>query len=585
MRRLLGAVLVLSYLSACQNPRVLTPLKTEVDTAASSAPALVSAATPPDAVLDDILLAGEASFDGNAIVAEPRIHVAAENVDIRAFVAGLLVDSVYSVVIHPDVYGEVTMNVKDVTLAEVMQLLGRMYNYDIQLNGKVYQVLPPDLKTEIIAIDYLLMKRNGTSSVNINAGGVSQNANGGGNNGNNVGGNNQNNQNANNFSNNQQGGLGGAQGNGTFVTTENETNFWYGLHHSLATILGMQPNNGGAGALGGVNGAQGAGLNGTGGSSALHELGTTDEEGRMVAVNPITGLVTIRAFPKEVDSVKEFLTRSQQILERQVIIEAKIVEVTLNDDYQQGINWTQALAHAGDTDFIFSTTAGATVNSTASSLGGVTNIRFQNKDFTGVVNLLDTQGNVQVLSSPRITAINNQKAVIKVGVDEYFVTDVSNTTVTGNATTTAPEIDLTPFFSGIALDVTPQINDEGYIILHIHPSVIETAEQEKVVTLNEQQFVLPLARSNIRESDTIIKARSNEIVVIGGLMQTSLSDSYSQTPGVGALPLVGNLFRTKRETEVKKELVILLKASIVGAGTWQQQLKRSSELLDDWYQE
>lgn len=579
MRRLLGAVFVLSYLSACQSPRVLTPLKNEVDTAANAAVNVEATATPSDAVLDDILLAGDESFSSDTLVEEPRIQITAEYVDIRTFVAGLLVDSVYSVVIHPDVSGEITMNVKDVTLPEVMRLLSRMYNYDVQLEGKVYQILPPGLKTEIIAIDYLMMKRNGTSSVNVNAGGVSQNANNNNNSSSGGGSNNNSNfsNNSNSGNNNSQGGFGGGQGAGTFVQTENETNFWYGLHHSLATILGMQASAGGG--SGESPNSQNSG------SSALHELGTTDESGRVVAVNPVTGLVTIRAFPQEINSIKEFLSRSQQILERQVIIEAKIVEVTLNDDYQQGINWTQALAHAGDTDFIFSNTGGSTVNSTASSLGGVTNIRFQNKDFTGVVNLLDTQGNVQVLSSPRITALNNQKAVIKVGVDEYFVTDVSNTTVTGNATTTAPEIDLTPFFSGIALDVTPQINDEGYVILHIHPSVIETAEQEKIVTLNEQQFVLPLARSNIRESDTIIKARSNEIVVIGGLMQTSISDTYSQTPVVGDIPVVGNLFRSKRETEVKKELVILLKASIVGAGTWQQQLKRSSELLDDWYQE
>lgn len=579
MRRLLGAVLVLSYLSACQSPRVLSPLKSEVDDAVNAASINDLGATPPKSVLDDILLAGDDSFGSNEILTEPRIQVTAEYVDVRNFVAGLVRDSVYSVIIHPEVSGEITMNVKDVTLAEVMQLLGRMYNYDIQLDGKVYQILPPGLKTEIIAIDYLMMKRNGTSSINVNAGGVSQNSNNSGGNNSNNGSNNQNQSssgNGNNSGNNnsQNGNSNGGQGAGTFVTTENETNFWYGLHHSLSTILGMQ-------ATGGGDSASGAGSN----SSALHELGSTDDKGRVVAVNPITGLVTIRAFPKEIRSIKEFLNRSQQILERQVIIEAKIVEVTLNDDYQQGINWTQALTHAGDTDFILSTTAGSIGNSTSSSLGGATNIRFQNKDFTGVVNLLDTQGNVQVLSSPRITALNNQKAVIKVGVDEYFVTDVSNTTVTGTATTTTPEIDLTPFFSGIALDVTPQINDEGYVILHIHPSVIETAEQEKVVTLNEQQFVLPLARSNIRESDTIIKARSNEIVVIGGLMQTSITDSYSQTPGIGDLPIVGNLFRSKRETEVKKELVILLKASIVGAGTWQQQLKRSSELLDEWYQE
>ena len=199
--------------------------------------------------------------------------------------------------------------------------------------------------------------------------------------------------------------------------------------------------------------------------------------------------------------------------------------------------------------------------------------------------MLETQGNVQILSSPRVTATNNQKAVIKVGQDEYFVTDVSTTTTTGTSTTTTPELTLTPFFSGIALDVTPQINDLGEVILHVHPSVTETSEQEKVVSLSGESIVLPLAQSNIRESDTIIRAASGEIVVIGGLMQTSVTDNSSKTPLLGDIPLVGKLFSQTSEIQRKKELVILVKATVVGGGTWQQQLDRSSELLKRWYAE
>ena len=177
--------------------------------------------------------------------------------------------------------------------------------------------------------------------------------------------------------------------------------------------------------------------------------------------------------------------------------------MSLSDGYQQGINWSEILANSGSTDFQFSTTSGSLGDAISATLGGVTSLSFVNKDFSGVLNLLQTQGNVQVLSSPRVTAINNQKAVIKVGDDEYFVTDVSSeSTVTAATASTTPNIELTPFFSGIALDVTPQIDAQGGVLLHVHPSVIETEEQEKVVTLNEEQFVLPLAASNIRESDT-----------------------------------------------------------------------------------
>jgi MSHA biogenesis protein MshL len=287
--------------------------------------------------------------------------------------------------------------------------------------------------------------------------------------------------------------------------------------------------------------------------------------------------------PKEIRAVKAFLDVSEEIIQRQVILEARIIEVALDDGYQQGINWGQILANSGSTDFQFSNSAGAIGNNISAALGNVTSLSFINKDFSGVLSLLSTQGNVQVLSSPRVTAINNQKAVIKVGDDEYFVTDVSSqSTVSNNATSVTPNIELTPFFSGIALDVTPQIDADGMVLLHVHPSVIETQEQEKIVTLNQEQFVLPLAQSNIRESDTVIRAKSGEIVVIGGLMQSIITETESKTPLLGDIPIFGNLFKNKRKSEVKKELVILIKPTVVGKDTWKQELRRSRDQMADW---
>jgi MSHA biogenesis protein MshL len=120
------------------------------------------------------------------------------------------------------------------------------------------------------------------------------------------------------------------------------------------------------------------------------------------------------------------------------------------------------------------------------------------------------------------------------------------------------------------------------VLLHVHPSVIETQEQEKIVTLNQEQFVLPLAQSNIRESDTVIRAKSGEIVVIGGLMQSIISESESKTPLLGDIPILGNLFKNKKNSEIKKELVILIKPTVVGKGTWRQELRRSRDQMADW---
>lgn len=501
----------------------------------------------PAAVTQDLLTRPPATITSS----EPRFNVAATDVALADFFHSIVHDTPYSLVVHPSINGTISLQLKQVTLAETLAIVQSLYGFDIRRQGMVYQVYPAGLRTETIAVNYLMLQRNGFSSISVNSGGVSQdNSNQNNNSRGNQGlanNNQQNNPLGNNngqMQNNQQ------QFNGSTIQSESRTDFWSDLKEAVSGVLG-------------------------GG------------EQRMVVVSPQAGLVTVRGMPDEIAAVKAFLGQSEQQLQRQVVLEAKIIEVTLSDEYQQGINWQNALATIGSTSFNFSTSGIIPNNPTTTNLGGVTAISFNNADFSGVINLLETQGNAQVLSSPRVTAMNNQKAVIKVGQDEYFVTDVtSNTTIAGTgATTTSPNISLQPFFSGIALDVTPQIDQNGSVILHVHPSVTETSEQSKTIRFSDEQIVLPLAQSNIRESDTIIKAQSGEIVVIGGLMQTVTSDSESRTPVLGAIPLLGQLFTSKNKTERKKELVILLKPTVVGTGVWQQQLQQSEKLITDWYPE
>ncbi len=573
-KRLTNIIIICLFLSGCQNtgPVVLDDIQGEL----SQDPKGEAAERPfevPDMVIDDIL-SGQSS-GGILISEDPHFHVVAQSVEVRPFFASLVEGTPYNVIVHPEVNGVVSLDLKDVTLLETIDVLRDVYGFDIRKKGNIWTVRSAGLRTETLAVNYLMLTRNGNSSVTVNAGGVSQQA-GGGQNG---GGNNQSNQQSGNSSNNsgnsggqQSGGQqGGGQSSSSNIQTSSTTDFWQDLQSTLQTMLGIAV----------TQSSSSTGIGGTNATPLPPSL--VSSEGRMVIVSPMTGLVTVKAFPNEISMVKEFLQRSEQTLRRQVILETKIVEVSLSDEYQQGINWQQAFSHLSTTDFVISNTAGTAANTISAALGGVTSIRYLNDDFTGVISLLETQGNVQILSSPRVTATNNQKAVIKVGQDEYFVTDVSTTTTTGNATTTTPELTLTPFFSGIALDVTPQINEHGEVILHIHPSVTETSEQEKVVSLSGESIVLPLAQSNIRESDTIIRAKSGEIVVIGGLMQTTLTDSRSKTPLLSDIPFLGELFTQKSEVERKKELVILVKATVVGAGTWKQQLERSSDLLKRWY--
>lgn len=197
------------------------------------------------------------------------------------------------------------------------------------------------------------------------------------------------------------------------------------------------------------------------------------------------------------------------------------------------------------------------------TLGGAFTMAFDIGDFNSFIELLELQGETRVLSSPRISTLNNQKAVIKAGTDEFFVTDIASNTVTGTSSATSRNVELTPFFSGVALDVTPQISADGNVILHIHPTVSEVTDQIKALTVSGETDTLPLAFSVVRESDSIVRAKSGQIIVIGGLMRNSRRTATFSTPFLGSIPGLGRLFRSKRDIERKTELVILLRAIVV----------------------
>jgi MSHA biogenesis protein MshL len=181
-----------------------------------------------------------------------------------------------------------------------------------------------------------------------------------------------------------------------------------------------------------------------------------------------------------------------------------------------------------------------------------------------------------------VATINNQKAVLKVGQDDFFVTNISTTSTTSGAgTVTTPTITVQPFFSGVALDVTPQIDEENNIILHVHPQVSRVVEQQKVIALgNLGSFTLPLASSSINETDTIVRVQDGNIVAIGGLMRQETLLTDSQVPGVGDVPGLGELFKQRNRRTTKSEVVILLKPTIVhGDRNWQQDLSETRDRI------
>ncbi|HIF5859596.1 pilus (MSHA type) biogenesis protein MshL [Vibrio parahaemolyticus] len=474
-----------------------------------------------------------------------RFRIQANAVEARSFFASLVKGTEYSVAIHPAVQGNITVNLSDVTLDEVLSVVQNMYGYDVMKSGKVIQVYPAGMRTVTIPVDYLQFKRSGRSLTSIVTGSVTSagTSNSGGSSDSSDSSDSNNSNNGNDSSTTSTG--------GTRIETITESDFWPMLQQAVANLIGSG-------------------------------------KGQSVVVTPQAGVITVRAFPDDIREVREFLGVSQERMQRQVILEAKILEVTLSDGYQQGINWSNLSASIGNSGSIIvnrPASALPPLDAISTLLGGQTNVTISDGNFEAVLNFMSTQGDLNVLSSPRITAANNQKSVIKVGTDQYFVTELSSNAGNGENSNAVPEVELTPFFSGISLDVTPQIDNKGNVFLHVHPAVIEVTEEVKQLNLGGdfQNIQLPLAKSSIRESDSVIRAKDGDVVVIGGLMKQQNVEQVSKVPFLGDVPALGHLFRNTSNVTQKTELVILLKPTVVGVNSWQKELERSRDLLQEWF--
>ena len=529
----LSILLLLNVISSCQTA-VVSKNNNDVFSNAltqASNDNLAASSISESEMLNEILPPANISLSPQI---ETRFDVSVKEVPAEQFFFGLIDDSPYNIVLAPGVKGDISLTLKNVTLEQVMNIVRDVYGFEYKFNNGIYTVLPVALRTEIFPLDYINLTRTGSSTISVSAGQINSS-------------NSSSTPGAGGQSINNQGGGSGGQGQnqqptGTKIETTSHADFWSELEDTLKIIV-------------------------------------ADSEGSQIKVSPQAGVIIARAKPHALRMVRNYLNISEENLSRQVILEAKILEVRLNNSHQAGVDWSSFGSVNGDNVLNLSQ-VGQSISSgnVNDPLQGVFSLLYQKDDFNAVIELLNTQGDVRVLSSPRVSTINNQKAVIKVGTDEFFVTDVSTTTVAGAASSTVtPDVTLTPFFSGIALDVTPQISASGEIILHVHPTVSEVQDQTKVINLGDSEFTLPLALSTIRESDSIIKARSKQVVVIGGLMQETEISTDNSTPLISDIPILGSLFKQTSTKRVKSELIILLRAEIVEVSTWQQEIDKAKK--------
>lgn len=457
-------------------------------------------------------LAGPPLLDPFELQAEePRFDINAHQVAAEPFFQGLVEDTQYNIIVHPDVTGTLSMTLRDVSVPEVMELSREVYGYEYRRTDVAYMVLPPRLESRLFQLDYLNVKRSGTSGSRITAGELKDDEE-------------------------------SDTTAGSRVSTESESQMWEDTEQVIQRMI------------------------------------EHDQDNASVVVSPEAGTIAVRATPATLRQVEDFIDQLRANITRQVVLEARILEVELSNQYRTGIEWETL----GDTlQGGLSTGAGIGIDSQGSF--GLSILR--ENSFSTIINALERQGDVQVLSAPRVSTLNHQKAVIKVGTDEFFQTDIDiNQRVINEQIITELDPSFEPFFSGIALDVTPAIDANGWITMHVQPSVTDVRDSPREVSSGNETTKFDLAHSDVRQSDAMVRAQDGELIVIGGLIEERDETTRGQVPLLGSLPLIGYLFSYERIESKKYELIILLRPRLVNSETWQSEIDAHSERIQQLYQ-
>ena len=566
----LGATLLSLLLAACQAPTPQQPLAGHI----SSETALPQARGEIPAPVQQTL----ALPKPRAAPKSETYSVVVNNVPVRDLLFALARDARVNVDIHPGITGTVSLNAINQTLPQLLTRIAKQVDMRFELDGPNLAVMPDSPFLKHYKVDYVNMARNVTETISTS---TQINTTPGGSGG--AGG---------------SASVGGGAGNVSNTRIENKSNnqFWDSLEKNIKDILretdkilpegssetvveqaNAQTATGPAALPQGASPRAAQALaNAMQGNAALGSSSQTTgnsvvrrntfREAASVIINPESGVITVRATARQHEKIQEFIDRVIVSSRRQVLIEATIVEVTLGDGYQQGIEWTKVIT--GATGVGLSLTP-ASINSNVGSALTPFTLGYQNKqtnfEINSIVNILQAYGTAKVLSSPRLSVMNNQTALLKV-VENFVYFNVKADTVTtanvGNNTTvtTTPQ----SVSVGLVMSVTAQVSDGDAVILNVRPTISSISELKEdpnpSIPAGVKNYV-PQIRT--REIESVMRVNSGEIAVLGGLMEDSVNWRTGRVPLVGQLPLIGELFTTRNNAAVKSELVVFLRPVII----------------------
>jgi MSHA type pilus biogenesis protein MshL len=449
-----------------------------------------------------------------------------------------------SVSVDPAVQGTVQANLRNVTLNQALEQLVTHNGAQYQLQGSVLRVVPIRMESRTFALDYVALSRVGAMSTVVqrrlsnNTGGISAGS-------------------ANGLSANA-GGIAAASG-GDVLTAQSVADIWSDIRVALTGIMSAgQPRTAGNAEATGAAPAPGA----TGATTGPQASSTTFADGSVLIISPTAGLINVTAMPDKIAAIDKFLAEFQSSVLRQVMIQAKIVEVQLDQLYQFGIDWTVVTGSA-------SQKSGVTLRSdpTVVTTGNTGNINFT---FTGgtttinaVVNALSTQGEVNVLSNEQTSALNNQRAIFQVTTDEVFfsVNRIPLLGPNGGVASIQSSINAQQVSVGVVLDVLPQISADNVLTMDIRPAVTSILDTTSITLSDGTSASAPVIAR--REGDTIARLRAGETMMIGGLVQTRKERSTGGIPLLKDIPLIGKAFQHIKEHNVRSELVVFLTPTII----------------------
>lgn len=554
----ISATFISLLLAACAAPTPREPLKGHLNTT-STPPAVVAANIP--APVQQTLALPKPSASRKA----ETYSVVVNNVPARDLLFALARDAKVNVDIHPGITGTVTLNAIDQTLPQLLTRISKQVDMRFELDGPNLAVMPDSPFLKHYKVDYVNMARNVTGTVSTNTQ-IATGTSGG-------------------TGNTSAPSTGGGNISNTRIENTSRNQFWESLEKNIKDILretdkvfpegssetvierSTAQTSTGAAALpqsAGQRAAQAianALQSNPSPNSASQATGTSVErrstfrEAASVIMNAESGVITVRATQRQHERIQEFVDRVTNSAQRQVLIEATIVEVTLKDGYQQGINWTQ-LAGAGSLNFI-----GDVLTKNAYNLSYD---RGGNPD--ALITMLNTFGTAKVLSSPRVSVMNNQTALLKVVENYVYFSVKADTTTTANVgtntvyTTTPQSVSV-----GLVVSVTPQISDGNAVTLNVRPTITTVAREvpdpNPELKKNNINNLVPVIRT--REIESVMRVASGNIAILGGLMEDKIDYQNQRVPLLGQIPLAGELVNNRNNVAQKTELVIFLRPVVI----------------------